>query len=94
MAMPVPWAVRALYKGLEPNGEEVGGRNGIITLSNLNPLMATLFIAYLYLKGLLFFFFFPQNRSEGNVPCIWLVLRIGGLLIWGAKCCLSLGTLG
>lgn len=68
MAMPVPWAVRALYKGLEPNGEEVGGRNGIITLSNLNPLMATLFIAYLYLKGLFFFFFF--HKTEVRAMCL------------------------
>lgn len=69
MAMPVPWAVRALYKGLEPNGEEVGGRNGIITLSNLNPLMATLFIAYLYLKGLFFFVFF-SHKTEVRAMCL------------------------
>ena len=55
MTMAVPWAVRALYKGLQPIWDEVGGRNGIITFPNLNPLMAALFIACLYLECLVFF---------------------------------------
>ena len=53
--MAVPWTVSTLYKGLEPSWDEVGGSNGVITFPNLNPLMATLFIACLLLECLVFF---------------------------------------
>lgn len=51
----VPWAVGALSKSSEPTWDEGGGRNGIITFPNPNPLMATLFTACLDLQCLVFF---------------------------------------